>query len=113
MILAKLVERMQVDRGVLDVGVSEQQLNGAEIRSGFQQMSRIGVAKRMGSHALLDVQSQTTYSNDTSRQAVGPRDRKRISRIINSYSGRVRHSKRGVPTWRNRKRELARRPPIA
>jgi len=35
--------QMQVDRGVLDIGVSQQQLDRAQVSSGFQQMSGIGV----------------------------------------------------------------------
>ena len=45
---------MQVDDGVLQLHVSEQHLNGAQIRSGFEHMRRIAVAKQMRGDAFLD-----------------------------------------------------------
>jgi hypothetical protein len=34
---------MQIHGGVGQIGMTEQQLNGSQIRAGFQQMGRVGV----------------------------------------------------------------------
>jgi len=36
--------KMQVDCGVFDIGVSQQQLNRAQVGAGFQQMGCVGMA---------------------------------------------------------------------
>ena len=40
--------QVQVDRGVLDFGVPQQYLNGAQIGAGFEQMCRETVPNKWG-----------------------------------------------------------------
>ena len=42
-----LVREMQVDQRVFQPGMPEQELNGTEIGTGFQQVSRTRVSQRM------------------------------------------------------------------
>jgi len=42
--LEVLARQMQIDRGVADVGVAEQLLDGGKIGAGFQQVGGIAVA---------------------------------------------------------------------
>lgn len=46
--------QMQIDRRVIEAGVSEEQLDGAQVSSRLQQMSREGMPQRMRSDILLD-----------------------------------------------------------
>ncbi len=46
--------QMQIDRSVIEAGVSEEQLDGAQVGSGFQQVSRKGMSQCMRSYILLD-----------------------------------------------------------
>jgi hypothetical protein len=46
--------QMQIDRRVIEAGVSEEQLDGAQVGSRFQQMSRKGMSQCMRSDILLD-----------------------------------------------------------
>lgn len=46
--------KMHVDRGVLDVGMSQQQLNGMQVSAGFQQMGCIGVPQTVGADFFWD-----------------------------------------------------------
>jgi hypothetical protein len=45
--------QMQVDAGGLQVGVSEQHLNGGQVGPVFQQVSGEAVPEHMGANALL------------------------------------------------------------
>lgn len=43
---------MQVDHGCGDIGMAEEGLDGSDVRSGFQQVSREAVAEGMRGDAL-------------------------------------------------------------
>ena len=45
---------MQIDGRVRQFGVTQQELNRAQIRAGFQQMCRLRVAQRVRCHAFVD-----------------------------------------------------------
>jgi hypothetical protein len=45
---------VEVFRGCLQIAVAEQNLNGAQIRSGFEQMGGPTVAQRVGRNALAN-----------------------------------------------------------
>ena len=49
--------KVQVDDGVLDIGVPQQQLNGTQIGAGLQQMCGIGVAEAVRADSFLNARS--------------------------------------------------------
>src|ERR1700733_1157921 len=53
---------MQIDSGVLDVGVAEQQLDRAEIGSGFEQMRGIGMPQGVRADFFLDASAPDSFS---------------------------------------------------
>ena len=46
--------KVQVDDGVFELNVAEQELNGAQIRACFQQMSCVGMSKQVGVNTLFE-----------------------------------------------------------
>ena len=42
-----LAREVQIDRRVREIGVTEQQLNGAQVGAGFEQMGRVRVPQRI------------------------------------------------------------------
>jgi hypothetical protein len=51
------LEKVQVDDGLLDVLVAQQQLNGAQIGAGIQQMGGIGAAETVWADSRLNAGS--------------------------------------------------------
>ena len=47
--------QVEIDRRVREVGVAEQQLDGAEVRARFQQMRRVAVAQGVRRDGLVDL----------------------------------------------------------
>ena len=48
-----LLREVQIDRGLFEIAMPEQDLDGAEVSSGFQQMRRETVAQGMRMDALV------------------------------------------------------------
>jgi hypothetical protein len=48
------LRQVQIDGRILDVGVSQQQLNGTQIGAGLQQMCGIGMAERVRADLFLN-----------------------------------------------------------
>ena len=46
--------KMQVDGGLFQIAVAQQDLNGAQIGAGFEQMSGKAVTQRVGMNLFLD-----------------------------------------------------------
>ena len=46
--------QMQIDHGVFELDVAEQQLNRAQVGAGFQQMRRVRVAQQVRGDTLLN-----------------------------------------------------------
>jgi hypothetical protein len=46
--------KVQIDHRMFELDVAEQELNGAQVGAGFQQMSGVGMSKQVGVYALVD-----------------------------------------------------------
>ncbi len=55
--------QMQIDRRVIETGVSEEQLDRVQVGSGFQQVSRKGMSQCMRSDILLDARPTRSSFN--------------------------------------------------
>ena len=60
--------QVQVDRGVLQVAMAEQQLNGAQIGAGFEQVSGEAVAQGVGVDVLAEAGALARPADRRARQ---------------------------------------------
>src|ERR1035438_611036 len=52
--------QMQVECSIADLGMAEQNLDGAQVGAGFQHVSREAVSKQMRRHAISDASALTS-----------------------------------------------------
>jgi hypothetical protein len=68
---------MQVKCGITDLGMTKQNLDGAQVGAGFQHMGREAVSKQMRRNALLDARA-FRVSLQTDRICCGVIDGKKL-----------------------------------
>ncbi len=62
---------MQVEGGILQVPVSQEQLNGAQVCAGLQHVSREAVAQRVGADPFDDARAQSRFMTGVPHRFVG------------------------------------------
>ena len=62
---------MQIQRGVLEVPVSQQQLDGAQVRTGFQHVGREAVAQRVRADPFADAGAESRFMTGVPHRFIG------------------------------------------